>query len=408
MANPFHDESGRFCSRDQMLNCIHQLATNGNVAEYIKLKSEFDEIDKGNTVVSKELLSTLLTKAGVSDNVDISHPEEVINELNKQETEEKPNLYSTFSGNVLAEMIEDMGYQTVDGTHDYKEEILKALKESNYNEEALYSAVSNRGLTYEQKAKLATEHDPTLYSVLIEKYPEEVMTNDKSNLISAIKDLSAKPDLNQDEKYQLGEMVKGLAKEAKNKEDLQVAVDNVIHGDELSQATTAIVANKNITKQQALAVLDGETRMSTGNYWSARGALTRNLSSKGFLMIPLGDFNHNPTRLTGSAPADKLSKLEEIEKVEATRKYSIVERFSRENTVKDAYAEVDIYADNFKDLKKKLSEAEKDSRKNTSKVNHDGLMKVVELRQRVENAITYLNQKEDYFKVRQHISALKF
>lgn len=404
MANPFHDESGRFCSRDQMLNCIHQLAANGNVAEYIKLKSEFDEIDKGNTVVSKELLSTLLTKAGVSDKADISHPEEVINELNKKSAADTPSIYSTLDGTTLSEMIEDLGYQTVDGKGDYREEILKIVKDNNYGSETLYSAVYNRGLTYEQKAKLTYDHDSKLYHVLIDKYPEEVMENDKQNFIAAIEDLSAKPDRTSDEEYQLAQMVRGLAVKAENKDDLQIAVDNVPFREKNSQATSAIAANKHITKQQALTILDGETSTSVGKYWEARSALTRNLSSRGFLMIPLGDFNHNPTPLTGSASKENLTKLENLEKEDSERKLSIVNRMDREDEVKDIYANVDIYADNFKDLNKKLKEAQKNSGPNRQ----DSYMRVVELTRRIQNAITFLNQKEDYAKVRRHVSALKF
>lgn len=53
MANPYHDEAGKFCSRDGMKTALARLEKTGDVAGYLKLRQEFDEIEASNTKTSK-------------------------------------------------------------------------------------------------------------------------------------------------------------------------------------------------------------------------------------------------------------------------------------------------------------------------------------------------------------------
>lgn len=51
MANPYHDETGKFCSRGEMLSAIQRLGTNGgstNYAEYSRMRDEFEKIERKN------------------------------------------------------------------------------------------------------------------------------------------------------------------------------------------------------------------------------------------------------------------------------------------------------------------------------------------------------------------------
>jgi hypothetical protein len=50
MANPYHDEQGRFCSKTKMRNSIARLETQGKVVEYFELRTEYEKIS-GETYV---------------------------------------------------------------------------------------------------------------------------------------------------------------------------------------------------------------------------------------------------------------------------------------------------------------------------------------------------------------------
>jgi transcriptional regulator of heat shock response len=43
MANPFHDETGRFCSAGEMQDALTRLAATGDFAIYSKLKDEYED-----------------------------------------------------------------------------------------------------------------------------------------------------------------------------------------------------------------------------------------------------------------------------------------------------------------------------------------------------------------------------
>lgn len=53
MANPYHDENGRFCSRDEMKAAISRLAAEENFTAYFNLRSEYEVIEEQNNISSK-------------------------------------------------------------------------------------------------------------------------------------------------------------------------------------------------------------------------------------------------------------------------------------------------------------------------------------------------------------------
>lgn len=62
MANPYHDEQGRFCSKTKMRNSIARLETQGKVVEYFELRTEYEKIS-GETYVrpTRKAAGTKLT-----------------------------------------------------------------------------------------------------------------------------------------------------------------------------------------------------------------------------------------------------------------------------------------------------------------------------------------------------------
>lgn len=48
MANPYHDELGQFCSRNEMMSALDRLQKAGDVNGYITLREQFDRAEKEN------------------------------------------------------------------------------------------------------------------------------------------------------------------------------------------------------------------------------------------------------------------------------------------------------------------------------------------------------------------------
>lgn len=60
MANPYHDETGKFCSRDEMKAAIDKAAKSGNLELYSSLRKDMDEIEKGKLLVDKDTVMNAL------------------------------------------------------------------------------------------------------------------------------------------------------------------------------------------------------------------------------------------------------------------------------------------------------------------------------------------------------------
>lgn len=64
MANPYHDENGKFCSKDEMRAAIDNLATKSGPAafdNYFKLRTEYESIESGKVTVSKKFAKQINT-----------------------------------------------------------------------------------------------------------------------------------------------------------------------------------------------------------------------------------------------------------------------------------------------------------------------------------------------------------
>ena len=60
MANPYHDETGRFCSKGEMQAAIQKLATKGDLDGYFALRKELEDIESGKIAVTPEFLAKAL------------------------------------------------------------------------------------------------------------------------------------------------------------------------------------------------------------------------------------------------------------------------------------------------------------------------------------------------------------
>lgn len=51
MPNPYHDENGRFCSANEMLNAMNRAATVQNYHLYDSLRSDYEKASKGKSPI---------------------------------------------------------------------------------------------------------------------------------------------------------------------------------------------------------------------------------------------------------------------------------------------------------------------------------------------------------------------
>lgn len=56
MPNPYHDEAGRFCSKDEMLGAVKRLGEKGDLEGYFKLRTEYEALVKTNAPFEKEVV----------------------------------------------------------------------------------------------------------------------------------------------------------------------------------------------------------------------------------------------------------------------------------------------------------------------------------------------------------------
>lgn len=57
MANPYHDETGKFCSRGEMIAAIDRAALSGKPEVYLALRKEFEEIESDKITIPREAIS---------------------------------------------------------------------------------------------------------------------------------------------------------------------------------------------------------------------------------------------------------------------------------------------------------------------------------------------------------------
>jgi hypothetical protein len=256
MANPYHDDQGRFCSRDGMLSSIDNLAKAGKVSEYILLKEEFDEIDKGNIVVSEETLNTILEKSSLRYDPETN----IITGLEESEdNEDFDNINDKLDSQLTAiEEISNKG-PYVYGDPEILDKSLQVLKESNYSSEVLQVITEMETITVDKKVELVLQHDPSQLSSLVREHSEHIFSNYKTELEEAITNSSKSYDLEKERNYEAETLAYHYVKNASTKEELQFIIDN---GPETNfsgsyyDSAKAILEHSKCDKDMALNVLE--------------------------------------------------------------------------------------------------------------------------------------------------------
>lgn len=363
MANPYHDAEGKFCSRDQMLNSIHTLAASGKVTEYIQLKKEFDEIDKGNIVVSKELIQDVLETAKLTGYraEEIQELEAIVaaasNEEGNPTTVSTNSLYKAMDSSALYEIVVNLSYKTEDGEGDYRQEILNLLETTDYDSQALYGAIERKGLTYEDKLKLITEHNRSLFNLLAEQYPERVMKENKEQFLSAIQETADKaatqpPSDSDSYAYSVSKMLEVLAKNTTDPEDIDFAVKNIPYTSAIDHSVVAVAGNPALSKHNAAVILNHVIMDGTPNYWALRHALDDSFKAKGTPLPETRDDWKTPG-LPGQPSGLLLKDLAKIEAGETN-----LGRFDAEARKNYLQGRIDAYESNLSVLRNRYKSSD--------------------------------------------------
>jgi hypothetical protein len=380
-----------------MLGSIHDLAAAGKTNEYLVLKAEFDEIDKGNVAVSRESLSNLLARVS-HDGSNIIIPDDINEAVNTQTSEPvvRESVYKSLSVTVLAEMVEDLGYRrSINGEDVNDQQIRDILAASNYHEDVAYAAVYSNGLPYAEQIQLADDHAPSLYHGIVKTYGEEVFKKDKAGFLKALEKLENKPDKTSTDKAQAEALAKDLAVYGNSEQDLYIAERNVNYGVLGSRVSTDIASNQYLNKELAIRILTSEANTGAQNYQSARSAIRHNLATKGVLLPELAKWNSNPSPLVGFAP-------EKLQATLAVLKASKENDFQARDKKTSVQALIDAHAENREAL---LQEFKRVSRRNASR--HEVEL-AYDFKLRISASTTYLNYVNDLPVIRAEIAKAEF
>lgn len=365
MANPYHDAEGKFCSRDQMLNSIHNLAVTGKVPEYIQLKQEFDEIDKGNIVVSKDLIQNVLQTAKLTgyNPKEIEELEHIVASSPLSSKEDTPtkvstgSLYQAMDSGTLYEIVANLSYKTKNGEGDYREEILNLLETTEYDDQALYGAIEGKGLSYEDKLNLIVNHNRSLFNLLAQEHPQRVMGENKQEFMSAIQETADKaatlpPTDSESYSYSLSGMIEVLAANTSDPKDIDFAVKNLPYSSAIDHSIVAVASNPALTKHNAVVMLNHVIMDGTPNYWALRNALSDNFKTRGIQLPENNEEDWHGPGLAGKPSGLLFKDLARIEAGDTT-----LGRFDKEARINHLQARIDSYEDNLKVLRKEYKTA---------------------------------------------------
>lgn len=379
MANPFHDAEGKFCSRDGMLKSIHELAAAGRVSDYLKLKDEFDELDKDNVVIPKAELEELLQK--------------------KQPT---PVNYATLDPSTLSGMIVDLDEKSAakfaEGESDLKGEIRNILEASNYHDETMYEVVVGDSFTYDEKAELVLTHNQSSFYALAERYPSEVMSRHKKEFFHYLEALKKKSASDDQSNFALDRSASVIAKNATSTKEIAFAAEIVPYSMSYGNSAKNLAESKFIDKATSIQLLEKTLDSSTRTqYKSARWALQRGLEERG-ITIPEMTGSANPSPLSGSIPPKLLQKLT------VKQLASDADSF----TLDDVQSRVDAHKPNYETLKKELKQAAKEANSFSPKASFAGTKRKLRLDRRINAAHEYLNCVDDLSKLKEALADKTF
>lgn len=435
MANPYHDDTGRFCSRGEMLSSIDNLAISGDVAGYLKLKDEFESIDADNNVtISKEDLGRLMETAPEEVQASVtplkkpanSKISRIVKKTVYDSTGDRneasgtvEELYKKLDPTTLSDIVEDFSYRIKNGEGDYTEEIKKILVASKYENNVLWTAVHSPGLSYEDKADLVQQHDPTLYYELALTHPKEVFSKNKDDFKAALIHLRDNVEINPMDRSGMvqakrGSMAMSLAERATDSSDLELAETVVPYGRYADSSVETITSNRFASKELVEKVLEKDLQHGGDAYEAARSSLRSNLKRNGrnadAVLLDYPEYSPTPSAAPGAAPDNVVAELARIQ-APITSRYEA--RLPAEtHDVSRLQAVVDAYEPQYSQLKKAAALVEKESPtasyaddsngfRNRALSNHD-------VRLRLRNAQTYANMVHDFERIKPLLRQLDY
>lgn len=406
MANPYHDETGRFCSRNEMGTALNRLAASGKIAEYLALKADYDEIEKDNVVINKELYSTLVKKANMESEIPAESVSPAFNELDKGGLDfERP--YKKLDSDTLVEVVTDWSYSQQEGKDgiDYRPHIYRALEWSEYDREVVFTAVVKPGLSYDEKIKLVRERGEDFYYELAEQYPERAFTENKEEFYSRIEKESKHVGVDDMAAFRLDSLVKSAAKRATSSEDLarlsRTEHTAYAHGD-----SSALVESPYVTKSIAYDTLTRECAVNRGSYWSVRQTLANTLRDKG-INLEAPDWD-DITPISGQPSEELKSQITKLSAELAEKKHRY-EEWDVEAKLEASQAKYDAFADNYKALVNKDDELKKRVLRTSDKGERYKIhSEAFQLRKRISEADNYLSAFNDYNKIQSQILKADF
>lgn len=347
MSNPYHDENGKFSSREKMLSAIDSLAVSGRVDEYLVMRKEFDLIEKDRVLVPKDFFATAVRKANIPE-AEVEKALGLGGSMSKNElSEAQTNFYRNLSSGTRYEIITDLAWRMDSQGQDNTAEILDILKASDYDSESMYGAIYNIGLPYPVKAKLVNEHDLSSYGVLAERHGDQVWAEDKQGLFKAIEaELNAplsQSILSHPDKHEsdLDKMVSLVATHATDEDDLNFAIRNNAYGGTglYGHAVNALAGNPNLTKPQMLELATRELNSGGENYWSIRHEAGKTLAARGEAVLPEYEGATKFSPLSGPTPQELTDLIEATPINERRKDWLIPERdaASSARVVNDAH-----------------------------------------------------------------------
>lgn len=435
MANPYHDDSGKFCSRGEMLSSIDNLVISGDVAGYMKLKDEFDAIEADNNVtISKEDLNRLMETAPeeVKDSITpLKKPanskiSRIVKQVAYDSTGDRhaasgtvEELYQKLEPATLTEIVEDFSYRTNTGEGDYTEEIKKVLAASKYEKNVMWSAIHTHGLSYEDKVDLVNNHDVTLYSELASVHPEEVFSKNKDDFKAALIHLRDNVNIDPMDRSKMvqtnrGSMAASLAQRATDSSDLELAETVVPYGKFADSSAEIITSNRFASKELLEKVLSKDLAAGGDAYQAARSSLRSNLQRNGrnadAALLQYPDHDPNPPAVSGPAPADVVAELARIQ-APITSRYEA--RLPAEpHDVARLQAVIDAHEPQFSQLKKAAAIVEKEFASTPYEKSptdyHQRALSTHDVTLRLRNAKTYANMVQDFERIKPLLRKLDY
>jgi hypothetical protein len=183
MANPYHDENGKFCSKDEMRAAIDNLATKSGPAafdNYFKLRTEYETIESGKVTVSKKFAKQINTSGiylfnrenmsaedirGLYNSVDLSDDKtyrshNIVDLVNHPSTPE--DIKKDVLTNAPVKLKRKLAEKGIEERSPMSASDLKKLTEGETDGDIIHSITLTRKLTFEDKYNIAKQSESGL------------------------------------------------------------------------------------------------------------------------------------------------------------------------------------------------------------------------------------------------------